>query len=121
MFRQFEVDCIRMDITIHNCPIEKNPDVIFNTLFDTYQNISIVNKTLLYFTQIPIAKHYIEKIKEMKSGEHLLSSIPHNVTIDDKGILTIEKGFTHCYITELECYVLDIITLEIRYNPLNKN
>lgn len=115
--KQFEIDCVRICVNINNIAIENKSSSIYNSLLGFYENKSIVSRAMIYFTQIPLAKYYSERISYIKKDEHLLSASPHNVSVDRNGIVIVEKGFFLCYMSDMDYYVLGFEILEIRYDP----
>lgn len=119
---QFNVDCHRVRIFIDDELIEPStpPNKVRALIFEIFGPVT--DRVVRYCTQIPLAKHYIEKVTDMQSkhvNEHLLSDSDHKVIIHrDMKMVTIKKNFIQSYIDEGENYDIDYCQLTILYNPI---
>lgn len=121
---QFYLDCHRMTIYIDEEWIPSSePKKVWERLLEVFDNDElIVFRVGKYCTQIPLAKHYIQKaidIKQCHSDEHLLSSDNHIICVDTvKRNLQVKKNFVQSYISDGEEYELDYCQLSIVYDPI---
>lgn len=120
-FEQFEIDCERIDIFYGNEKLTYSTSyVLLDKFIQIYTDENIaINNVIKYCTQIPLAKHYINKVSEIVNNqEHLLSAEIHSVHIDkETRMLKIQKGFTRNFIIDGNDFFMDFYNLKIHYNP----
>lgn len=117
---QFKIDCCRLSI-FHGeewIPSDSYDEVLI-LLKSLYKDETHFSNALVYFTQIPLAFHYIKEAEKFSSSnEHLLSFNFHKVVIDKlTNFITVEKRFQYSYVTNGEPYDIDFATLTLTYDP----